>query len=384
MHATDIGALCEARGWTRARLILELRKAAQTRKTSLPSDDSLRRMIREWANGRRGLSGFYAELLGIVFQTPFHVGMPDDASVEERDHSDLDQSNELAQRLATAANVDRSLVALLEAQTDNFRLLDRRLGARRLLAQTELHVAQITDLLTYSLPGGHRDLLGAAAAEAAALAGWQALDLGNPQKAWEHHETAKTAAKDSGNPSVVAHVTAQQGYALLDLGQSAQAAALIRFARETAGRQVPAILRSWLWAAEAEALAAAGRGSEARHAIDEASRLLPSDCTNPELPFVVLDATHLGRWRGHCLARLGAKEAVDELSAALNRLDPSFTRAAAALHTDLALAYSVRGEHEAARTEAALAAGLATQTASVRQQRRLSRLLASGEERPAR
>jgi hypothetical protein len=98
----------------------------------------------------------------------------------------------------------------------------------------------------------------------------------------------------------------------------------------------------------------------------------------------VLDEIHLRRWRGHCLARLGAAEAINELSTALAALDPTFTRAAAALYCDMALAYSVRGDHDAAHDAAERSRVLATRTASARQQRRLDRLLtASKSRRPA-
>jgi len=375
MHATEIGALCEARGWTRARLIFELHKVARERGERLPGDDSLRRMVREWNAGRRGLSPLYAELLSSVFGVTFGSGTAGDG-----DEAAIPEPSELDARLQVSAQVDVGLIELLEGQTQSLRLLDRRLGAMRLLTQTELHLGQIGDLLAYTLPGGQRAPLAAAAAEAAALAGWQALDLGDPAKAWQHHETAKNAARESANASILAHVTAQQGYALLDRQRLAEAVQLTRYARETAAGKVPALLMSWLLAAEAESLAATGDDVAARKALDEAQRLLPEDSTDPDLPFVVLDAVHLGRWRGHCLARLGAAEAVDDLSDALSRLDPSFTRAAAGLRTDLALAHSMRGEHEAAHEQARAALELAVQTASERQKRRLRALLASGRQ----
>lgn len=69
MKATgvDLGALCAERGWSRPRLISALRAEARTRQLTLPSDDSLKRMIREWVHGRREPSHFYTELLSAVF-----------------------------------------------------------------------------------------------------------------------------------------------------------------------------------------------------------------------------------------------------------------------------------------------------------------------------
>jgi tetratricopeptide (TPR) repeat protein len=386
MDAKQIGALCAARGWSRTRLIAELRRTGREHSITLPGDESLRRMMREWVSGRRGLSEFYAGLFTAVFGVPFTSTVTDGTpEVQISPTSDGDgPQGELVERLDAAAAVDAELVGLLEAETQNLRLLDRQLGARRLLDQAELHLHQITDMLTYCVAPGAREPLAAAAAAVASLAGWQALDLGDPDKAWKHHEIAKTVARDSGRPTITAHVTAQQGYALIDVERGEDAVALMQHARQDAGTSVPAVLQSWLWAAEAEAHASIGDERAALRALDEASRLLPSSSPDTELPYVVLDETHLHRWRGHCLARLGATEAIDELSTALATLDPTFTRASAALYCDLAVAWSARGEHDAAYAAAKKSRELAARTASVRQQRRLARLLvANGSGRPA-
>ncbi|WP_207229837.1 XRE family transcriptional regulator [Krasilnikovia cinnamomea] len=353
--------------------MLELRNVARGKgRGLLPDDPSLKRMIREWVHGRRGLSADYAALFSDVFGVPFAAGRGNAAPVPSPVATDL------AARLAVAEAIDAPLIVSLEAQTQSFRTLDRQLGAARLLQQTEAHVGQMTDLWRYALPGAHRTVLAAALAEAAALAGWQALDLGDPEKAWSLHETAKAAARESGIPSIVAHVTAQQAYALLDLGRSASAVTLIQHARQAANGKVPDLLRSWLWAAEAEALAANGAADEAQEALDHAGAALPSQGLDESLPYLFLNEVHLARWRGHCLARLGKSEAVQELANAVNLLDPTFTRAAAGLRCDLALAYSVRGQHEEARAEARVAEELATRTASARQRRRIAALLTSG------
>jgi tetratricopeptide (TPR) repeat protein len=376
MDATDLPRLCEERGWkSRTRLVLELRTAARrTKHGLLPDDTSLKRMIREWIGGRRGLSPEYANLFAETFGVPFAVGKPSVPTL-----APPGVETDLAARLTAAESIDASLIALLEGQTDSFRAIDRQLGAGRLLQQTEAHVDQMTDLWRYALPGTHRAALAGAVAEAAALAGWQALDLGDPQKAWSMHETAKSAARESDTPAIVAHVTAQQAYSLLDVDRAAQAVTLIRHARTEADGRIPAMLRSWLWAAEAEALAASGAADPAQNALDEAARALPAQDAGDGLPFLFLNDAHLARWRGHCLARLGKAEAVHELTDAVKRLDPTFTRAAAGLRCDLALAYSVRGQHEHARAEAREADVLATRASSTRQRRRIARLLTSGE-----
>jgi transcriptional regulator with XRE-family HTH domain len=288
-----------------------------------------------------------------------------------------ERPDELSSRLAWAgAALDAELVALFEQQTQSYRLLDRRLGARQLLAQTEGHVLQMAEVLAYSRVGRHRSALAAALAEAAALAGWQALDLGQPDRAWSLHETARAAAAQSGDSAVIAHVCAQQAYALLDVDRPADAVDQVRHARETAGTRIPSILRAWLWAAEAEAIAGTGCQDGVRAAIDHAVHLIDDQDTE-EVPYLALDQMHLIRWRGHCLARLGVADAIADLSLALETLDPSFVRAAAGLHCDLAIAHGARGETDIARGHAELATRLADATMSIRQQRRIRLLAAS-------
>ncbi|MEX5633805.1 hypothetical protein [Parafrankia sp. FMc2] len=368
-HPTDIGALCDARGWSRARLVHELRRAGRRRSTELPGDDSLRRMIRQWNGGSRKLSPLYADLLGDVFGISFTEGQVAEKTTQEDPTYDA-----LTERLSSAAAVDRELVDLLEGQTDSFRTLDRKLGARLLLSQTEGHLTTSAELLRYSLPGPFRPELASVVAEIAALAGWQALDLGDLQKAWDLHDTAKLAARESGDLAALGHVTAQQGYILLDADQPKAAVALMQHARMEVSGAIPETLASWLWAAEAEALAACGEERQARAALDMAAHHLPGP-GGERLPYVFLDDVHLARWRGHTLARLGAAEAVEDLSSAVTRLDPSFTRAAAGLRCDLALALSVQGHVDAAKVEAAKADELARKTSSARQRARITRLL---------
>jgi hypothetical protein len=122
-------------------------------------------------------------------------------------------------------------------------------------------------------------------------------------------------------------------------------------------------------------LAADGRRDEALRAFDVAGALLPADPADPTLPFLFLGSVHLDRWRGHALARLDDGEAEDVLVGALERLDPTFTRAEVSLRVDLAVALSATGEHDRARAHAARAQVLASEIGSVRQLHRVRALM---------
>jgi hypothetical protein len=110
--------------------------------------------------------------------------------------------------------------------------------------------------------------------------------------------------------------------------------------------------------------------------VDHAARSLPADSDpgDPDVPGVILNEAHFLRWRGHVLALLGDPTAVEELYAALDRMDGTFTRAKAGLLCDLAHAHGVRGELDEAQCQAKAARLLAHRTGSVRHLQRIDRL----------
>jgi tetratricopeptide (TPR) repeat protein len=337
-----------------------MRHAAAVDGVQLPSDESLKRMIRLWANGERRPSDSYASLLARTFGVAQVQAGPDSA----------DRFLDLISRMESS--VDKGLVDAFENQTQSLRVLDRRLGARRLLSQSEAHAQNVADLVQWAEFGSVRNAMAATGAEAAALAGWQALDLGKPSDSWRMHNLARSLAVESGDSAIVAHVTAQQAYALLDAGKYERAVKQFEAARRMAGTDVAGVVRAWLLSAEAEARAAAGESSETLRLLDEADNVLDGD---DSVPFIFLNSAHLARWRGHSMARLGHAEAVEVLTAALGQLDPEFNRAAAGLHVDLATAYSVVGEEDAAQHHAQSAASLSDSTGSHRQRVRIETLL---------
>lgn len=190
----------------------------------------------------------------------------------------------------------------------------------------------------------------------AAITGWQALDTGTPGEAWEHFETAKSAAREADSPALLAHAMGEQAYALLDLGRPRDALALIRAAQALGGPPLPALLACWLTAASAELCAAGGDAGGCRRALDLADRALPTYCADPELPYLLLSPAHLLRWRGSTLARPGDPSAIEHLYSALQGMGSSNTlRAEAGLRCDLVAALNASGDDDQAATEAATA-----------------------------
>lgn len=362
------------RGWKKARLLFELRAAAMRHGETLPKDESLGRRVAAWENQGAPVSDFYRDLLCEVYEcATAELGLIDAVVSIEPERP----PQQPLPRSLSLIRLDSGLVELVKNQTQSLRMLDRRLGGPAVYQQTASHVAHIEELCRGALPGIGREDMADELGQAAALAGWQALDSGQLEEAWRHHEVAASASRESGLAAGLAYASAQQGYVLVDAGRPVDALELVRAARQRAGRAVPGELASWLFAAEGEVLSVLGERDAALRALDEADARLPGE-SEQALPYLMLDAGHLARWRGHCLARLGEESAVDDLTSALSLMgEGRFGRAETGLRVDLALALRARGEVDASREQARLADELAGRTGSHRQRRRIAVLLSA-------
>ena len=198
--------------------------------------------------------------------------------------------------------------------------------------------------------------------------------MGRLAAAWAHFERATAAAREAGDPCLLAFAAGEQAYVLLDLHRSHEALGMIRAAYDGTHAAIPHEIRGWLRAAEGEMAAAAGQESDCRRALDFAAREIGFDPSAEELPYLALNLTHLARWRGNCLIHFGDPETAGELAAALEAMDGTFTRAEAGVRCDLAAALHVTGERDEARRHLTRASELAQLTGSARQRRRTREL----------
>lgn len=368
MPATKLQEVRRQRGYSAQAVIDMMLRRAQMLGIPVMSEASLKTKLSVWENGRTAVSPTYQRLFRDIYGlTNEELGFPpelDDGEVEE-----------LRSRLTIARSVDAGTVALFRQQVENARHVDRQFGGITVLDELRSQMAQIERLLDYSTMRGQREALAGVLTEAAALAGWEALDRNAIRQAWDHHERAKAGAREAGSPQLLAHAMAQQAFILIDIGEVNAAMEQLDQARALVAHSAPALLRTWLTAAHGEGLAAAGRRDDALRAFDEADALLPNDPVNPELPFLFLAGAHLDRWRGNAMSRLGEPDAIDQLSHALPRLPRDFTRARTVMLVDLAYAYAAAGDREAAQAHARQAKRLAMQIKSDRQLGRLNRLI---------
>jgi tetratricopeptide (TPR) repeat protein len=314
-----------------------------------------------------GLPDHARMLLGLA---PLDIASPTGNHGEEHQ----EQADELRAQIQAATAVDCTMVLILSTDTNNLRLLDRRLGSAAIADKMRAQISQVQRAHRHAIRPGIRARLAYVLSETAALAGWQAIDRCALKDAWDHHEDAITAAREADDPALLAYACGQQAYVLIDLGHPAEATELIQHIRTTYDQRVPGHLRTWLAAAEAEAAAILGDETTCRTALDQAAALLPEGDPDPSLPYVSLNTHHLARWRGNCLVRFGDPETVEDLRSALAGMDGTYNRAEAGLRADLAHALLAMGEFDAAQPHLYRAEQLATMIGSHRHGRRIAEL----------
>ncbi|MGH3822129.1 MAG: tetratricopeptide repeat protein [Pseudonocardiaceae bacterium] len=365
---TSLQAVRRQLGYTAAQVIDLLTRRADALRLPIANKASLKTKLSRWENGKEQPSEIYRRLFREIYgRTNAELGFP--AEPEEDP-----EATELRARLAVARTVDRATVEVFRHQVDHARHVDRQFGALTQLDQLRTQIDQVHHLLTYRA-GPQRPALAGVLVEASTLAGWQALDRAAVGQAWTHYERAKAAAREAESPALLAHATAEQAFVLIDLDETTAAVDQLAHARSIANGTATPLLAAWLAAAHGETLAVAAHADDARRAFDTASRLLPAD---PALPFLFLGDSHLDRWRGNALARLGAPDAIDQLTDALTRLPADFVRARTGLLVDLAHAHAAAGDRDAALAYAQQARRLAAQIKSDRHQRRLNHLVLPG------
>ncbi len=367
MPDSRVQAVRRQLGYKADDVIAMLLRRADTLAVPAMSATSLKTKLSRWENGHETVSQPYRRLFRDIYgRTNEELGFPPE--------NDDNEAEELVARLSVARSVDADMVELFRRQVDQARHVDRRFGGVTLLDQLRSNIDQLQRLLGFSTVLGHREALAGILTEASALAGWEALDRNAIRQAWEHHETAKSAAGEAGSPILLAHSTAQQAFILIDLGEIDLAVGQLADARALVERAAPPLLCSWMAAAHGEGLAAAGHRDAALRAFGTAGALLPTDPVDPALPFLFLGDAHLDRWRGNAMSKLGEPDAIAQLNHALPRLPTDFVRARTGMLVDLAFAYAASGDRDAALSHARQARRLATQIKSDRQLRRLSGL----------
>ncbi|MCB1298834.1 MAG: hypothetical protein KDB08_07625 [Microthrixaceae bacterium] len=361
-------------GYSQARAAeMFVRAAKASRIPMQPDVEGLRGTISRWENGHQIPDETARRVLRIMYSaTDAELGFTTSRALPVLVDG---QGHELAARLATASKVDAALIVALAAEVEALRRQDRTFGAALLSERMGALVDQLTKLMDYSLTPDATAGLAAVLADAATLAGWQAVDTGSMVRAWGHFTTATHAARIAGSSTLLAHALGERAYAILQTGDATTARATVTHALTLDA--LPPRVKAWLHAASAEFAAADDARDDALTAFDRAAAVIPARGSSDEdTPFILLDSTHLARWRGSALARLADPDAIHHLMTALNAPHGAHTaRGMAGLHADLATAHATLRDREQALHHVREAERLAQQIGSQRLLDRLLRVL---------
>lgn len=353
------------RGWSQARAGAELRALALGHGGPDASAASLKTQLSRWENGHAVPEPEYRALLAELYaRAPDELGL-----LPAGEQEGPSGPERLRASLAAAAATDVGVVELWSEQLAVVRRLDDELGAAGAGGSVQALVDQLEHTLCHALTARRRAPVAEVLAEAAVLAGHQALDRGDPERAWRHHVTAGAAAREALSATAAARALAGQAAVLRDVGSNGAAVELL----EQGDLRGSSSALARLAAARGVAHAAAGDAPAARRALDDAEHVLSTRFDlvrrHDESDIELAD---LHRWRGHALVTLHDPAAVTPLEDAL-AAGPRSVRHRAALHADLALAFTDLDRGAEASEHARTARRLATRIGSLRITARLSR-----------
>jgi hypothetical protein len=293
--------------------------------------------------------------------------------------------------LKRPGRVDASTVADMEAATAAYRRGYRQLSVRTLLPQAEGQVQVVEELLGGSMKPTLRRRLTATAAEAHALVGTMLLmDLYAFDAAWSQLSEALTAAREAHAGELEAFVLGAMAFNAGYDGRSTEAIDLITEARNVARAADGPRTRGWLAAVDSELRARTGDARASLASLADAESALQGLDQRDARPWIgvaAFDAAKLKGYYGLCYLQLQQpQEAVGELTAAVNALDPTLRKHRCTALADLAMALIQLGEVEEGCRRASQALTLAMElrhAVSVDRIRNLDRHLAPWQDTTA-
>ncbi|WP_214369666.1 helix-turn-helix domain-containing protein [Pseudonocardia sp. H11422] len=353
------------KGWSQAEAARELAVLGRARGAPTAAPTSLKTQLSRWENGHALPEPPYRVLLAELYGRD---DLPFEPARLMRADGDAGRADRLRALLSEADAVDDASLVLLREQLAATRRLDERLGAAGTADTVHAQVEQLDRLLVHTTAARRRRAVAAMLAEAALLAGWQAIDRDRPDEAWAQHDHARAAAREAGEPDLLAQSHAGLAAVLVELGRTAAAAELLDTARDE-----PAT--AWTAAALGAARAAAGDLAGSRRAFDAAERAVHTPgSAAPDVvrPGFALDYDGVHRRRCAALATQGDTEAITQLDEVVaGGAGP--VRERAALQAELAIALATHGGTADAAKHARSARLLAERIGSSRVRSRLDR-----------
>lgn len=357
------------KGWGQLRLVTELRRAAQQRGSTLPTDASAKRRIASWENGHSRPDGFYGPLLcDSLGLTPAELGLhlgetgeestllearyspTPGAAVETVDRlwrADLNgyeplllsEPSEHAWSEAslrwlvapeptptqaadrTGVRVGLADVAMVKATSDTFAALDDQFGGEHARHSVIQYLSRdVAPLLGGRYSEGVGRALFSTVAEATLLAGWMSYDACHHGLAQRYFLQALRFAQDGGDRRLAGSILSAMSHQATFLGRHTEAATLARAARMGISGVATPTLMAQFHAMEARALARTGDRRGCEQALAEAARFLDRRNSGDEPEWITyFDEAELAAEAAHCFRDVNsARQAVEHAGNAMS------------------------------------------------------------------
>jgi tetratricopeptide (TPR) repeat protein len=348
--SNTLRAVLKELGWSRTRLVAELRRQAASSGDTLPATESLIAMVSRWVNNHQQPSDFYRDLLARTLGRPRAELFSDETS---RLELAAEAEPWLLARALEASSVGQAALEALEQAVGGF-ARSYPSTAPTVLARPVLeHFRDVTRLLDSPLPVARRARLAVVAGHLAGLAGSLAFDLRDEAKARAYFTVAVQGADDAGSPDLAAWALATRSLIPTYTGDPAAALRLLQEAQDRARGHVSSSRLAWLAALEARAHAGLGDVAASRIALGRADRAM--ERAEPEggrFATDFFDRPRLAGFRGSSHLLLGQPKAAQAaLADVLALRDPADVKGRSLARLDLAQAYvQDRGVEEACTT----------------------------------
>jgi tetratricopeptide (TPR) repeat protein len=336
--SNTLRAVLKELGWSRMRLIAELRRQATAVGETLPETESLLALVSRWVNNHQQPSDFYRELLARALGRPREELFSDEGT-----HLELAAEAEpwLLARALEASSVGQAGLDALEQAVGEFARSYPSTAPTVLVHPVLEHFRDVTRLLEGPLPVVRRQRLAVVAGHLAGLAGSLKFDLRDESKALAYFKVAVQAADDAGSPDLAAWALATRSLIPTYTGHPAASLRLLQEAQGRAHGHVSHSRLAWLAALEARAQAGLGDAAGSLAALDRADRAIeragPADGRFANDFF---DRPRLAGFRGTSHLLLGQPKAAQAaLADVLTLRHPADVKGRSLARLDLAQAY---------------------------------------------
>jgi hypothetical protein len=335
--SNSLRAVLQELGWSRTRLVAELRRHAARDGDTLPGTESLIAMLSRWINNHQQPSDFYRDLLARTFGRPRAELFSDEGG---RLELVAEAEPWVLARALEASAVGQAALDALEEAVGNFARSYPSTAPTVLTRPVLEHFRDVTRLMEGPLPVARRQRLAVVAGHLAGLTGSLAFDLREEGKALAYFTVAVQAADDAGSPDLAAWALATRSLIPTYNGHPAAALKLLLEAQGRARGHVSPSRVAWLAALEARAQAGVGAAASVAALIRADQAIERAEPAGGRFATDFFDRPRLAGFRGTSHLLLGqSKPAQAALADVLALRHPADVKGRSLARLDLAQAY---------------------------------------------